>query len=705
MALPISTAYIDPVTNWALPASQTTWSSFANVVAWSGWRTWNAQPANSMVVVSSVQDRGVTGYFNLRTTADVTGNIAYSVYTSNTGAFAGEETISNITPNTSNIAAFYGRYFAVVANVTDPSGQIQLRSLNIESTNNRFDIQFNDVDTQNLAAGDESGTKILPLSRTISAVTNMQVTAHNPTAGTTTYITTANGPTGYIVNYTGPSTTLSNIVTSSGATVEYLITGMAEPSNLMRVYKTIDGINWSFLSNLANTSPETGAVGSTANFNPDGDRLAVGFRNVSNNYNNFRSYTRSGDTFTLRNDPDTWPVGWVRKVEYSPNGSYLAVAHDSTPYITIYSISGNNLNKLDDPATLPTGVGYDLAWDSTSTYLAVAHESSPYITIYKRSGNTFTKLANPSILPTTGLTAGTTIDFRPDGNYLVWGGTDASGTGRLRFYYRSGDTFAMVTGANVDLGVNYTPFALNYNATGTHVAIGSSSQDTWFVYNQSGNTVANSSISVSSGIGATWRALVWDSTGAKLFRGHSRNAVNPRGMDIYNVSYSGTGNANITLNSLAGVTANVGNVQSAATFTTSYGAYIEVANAAIFSGAGGNIRINNESLSYLTANTTATPNRLESITRGITTSQFGNSTANIHATGSEVFPIEQLDLTARYFAEETLTMSHAYIANKDRVNPTVIVRDSEGNNADATVDAVIWALPEQYMDTTNLNTR
>ena len=38
--------------------------------------------------------------------------------------------------------------------------------------------------------------------------------------------------------------------------------------------------------------------------------------------------------------------------------------------------------KLSDPSTLPTGDGHGVAFDPTGTYLAVAHDSSPYITIY-----------------------------------------------------------------------------------------------------------------------------------------------------------------------------------------------------------------------------------------------------------------------------------------------------------------------------------
>src|SRR5690606_28414551 len=45
--------------------------------------------------------------------------------------------------------------------------------------------------------------------------------------------------------------------------------------------------------------------------------------------------------------------------------------------------------KLPDPSSLPIGTGRDCAFDSTGTYLAVAHNDSPYITIYKRNGDTF----------------------------------------------------------------------------------------------------------------------------------------------------------------------------------------------------------------------------------------------------------------------------------------------------------------------------
>jgi hypothetical protein len=130
--------------------------------------------------------------------------------------------------------------------------------------------------------------------------------------------------------------------------------------------------------------------------------------------------------------------------------------------------------------------------------------------------------------------------------------------------------------------------------------------------------------------------------------------------------------------------------------------FLAVANVAGFP-ASGNIRVRNETMSYTSAN--ATTNRFENITRAVTTQTFGASTANIHPAGSEVFPVDNIDFSVQYFAEEPVGISNAYVNEKDRVQPTVVVRDGEGQYTDGVIDAVLWVMPEQYMDNTNLGTR
>ena len=115
-------------------------------------------------------------------------------------------------------------------------------------------------------------------------------------------------------------------------------------------------------------------------------------------------------------NPSTIPVGTGRGCAFSSDGMYLSVAHDASPYITIYKRSGDTFTKLADPSTLPAGNARCCAFSSDGTYLAVAESSSPYIMIYKRSGDTFTKLADPSFLPSG---VGVGCSFSPDGTYLA----------------------------------------------------------------------------------------------------------------------------------------------------------------------------------------------------------------------------------------------------------------------------------------------
>ena len=82
-------------------------------------------------------------------------------------------------------------------------------------------------------------------------------------------------------------------------------------------------------------------------------------------------------------DPATLPASTGRGTAFSPDGTYLSVAHDSSPFVTIYKRSGDVFTKLADPATLPANFGLGTAFSPDGTYLSVAHISSPFVTIYK----------------------------------------------------------------------------------------------------------------------------------------------------------------------------------------------------------------------------------------------------------------------------------------------------------------------------------
>jgi Tol biopolymer transport system component len=115
-------------------------------------------------------------------------------------------------------------------------------------------------------------------------------------------------------------------------------------------------------------------------------------------------------------DPSTIPTGSGKFVRFSPDGSLLAVGHDNSPYLSVYSIEGSTLTKLPDPSVLPTGDGYGVQFSPDGSLLAVGHYTSPYLSVYSIEGSTLTKLANPSVLPTG---TGSVVQFSPDGSLLA----------------------------------------------------------------------------------------------------------------------------------------------------------------------------------------------------------------------------------------------------------------------------------------------
>ena len=106
------------------------------------------------------------------------------------------------------------------------------------------------------------------------------------------------------------------------------------------------------------------------------------------------------DTFTKLANPAALPADTGRGATFDPTSTYLAIAHFSSPFVTIYKRSGDTFTKLANPAALPASAGCGATFDPTSTYLAIAHFSSPFVTIYKMDQKAY--LGGNHILNITG---------------------------------------------------------------------------------------------------------------------------------------------------------------------------------------------------------------------------------------------------------------------------------------------------------------
>ena len=122
-------------------------------------------------------------------------------------------------------------------------------------------------------------------------------------------------------------------------------------------------------------------------------------------------------------------------LQWSPDGSKLAVAITASPYVQIYDISGTTFTKRDDPATLPAGQGNSVTWSPSGRYLAVGHNDSPYITIYEVTANSITKLSDPASLPDDDVTF---VSWSPDTRFLV---AHHTGTTPFLSLYETGHSF------------------------------------------------------------------------------------------------------------------------------------------------------------------------------------------------------------------------------------------------------------------------
>jgi len=191
-------------------------------------------------------------------------------------------------------------------------------------------------------------------------------------------------------------------------------------------------------------------------------------------------YDQDIDTFTKLTNPAVLPASDGRGVAFSSDDTYMAVAHFNTPFITIYKRDVDVFTKLPNPAVLPAGNGLGVAFSSDDTYMAVAHGTTPFITIYKRSGDTFTKLPNPSVLP---VGFGYGVAFSSDDTYMA---VAHMSTPFITIYKRSGDVFTKLTNPS-ELPAN-GGYSVAFSSDDTYMAVGHAGTPYITIYKRSGDT-------------------------------------------------------------------------------------------------------------------------------------------------------------------------------------------------------------------------
>jgi hypothetical protein len=178
MALPTYNGIQNLDTNLIEAPSTSTWD---DITSWDTWTNWTGEPAAQLTWLTEQLDLGSSQYFNLQVATQATGSVSeYSVYVSDTGAFAGEETVTTINPGDTNIEGFYGQYVIILVTVdyVAASGAPNISSVTANATSERLEIVLTDINSADLTGSTTAKQLVLP--RNVSKVVSMFVQPHQP---------------------------------------------------------------------------------------------------------------------------------------------------------------------------------------------------------------------------------------------------------------------------------------------------------------------------------------------------------------------------------------------------------------------------------------------------------------------------------------------------------------------------------------------
>lgn len=159
----------------------------------------------------------------------------------------------------------------------------------------------------------------------------------------------------------------------------------------------------------------------------------------------------------------------------------LAVAHGTSPYISVYPWDSGFGAKFADPATLPTTTAsFGVTFNANGDYVAIQHTTSPYISAYTWSSVGFgTKFADPATAPTNdAFNPGSVIHFNQVTDDLA---TAFSTNPDIAVYPFSGSGFGTKY-SDPGTAIGGDGSSCRFTADGNEIAVGSASTPYCQVY-------------------------------------------------------------------------------------------------------------------------------------------------------------------------------------------------------------------------------
>jgi hypothetical protein len=179
MTIPAQSGYFDSNNGVIRPVSSDTWTAHSGKT-WDDWKSWDT-PVSTIVWYSSIVDLGQSKSFTLNITTVTTGQASYQIYTSNTGQFAGEETLTTVASGATSVDSFTGQYILVVVTCTYVSTQLTLNNITVTPVVGVVnEIRYKDLDTSTLAGSNTART--VPMSQSVSQIIDVLITPREVTS-------------------------------------------------------------------------------------------------------------------------------------------------------------------------------------------------------------------------------------------------------------------------------------------------------------------------------------------------------------------------------------------------------------------------------------------------------------------------------------------------------------------------------------------
>jgi hypothetical protein len=187
--------------------------SWSALTSWSAWSTWITATDDYMYWLLDPVDLYEVKQFCFNITTESNGIIDYYVYTSSTGAFAGEETETIIAEGDDGVAAFTTRFYQIGLRVERLVNPQEITGIEVRLLESKNKFSLDNINTSTLTG--TSASRTLAFNRNVGTITNIQITPKQVTSYTPDFyvsdVATSNHVTPIVIDKTVPSITLVGI--------------------------------------------------------------------------------------------------------------------------------------------------------------------------------------------------------------------------------------------------------------------------------------------------------------------------------------------------------------------------------------------------------------------------------------------------------------------------------------------------------------